>query len=115
MVGKSEIWLYPEGCVFYGDNLFAAAVHEMAHVAVDRLRIRSGKIQRNQTSSRIPKNDLHGETFCRALGALIRRAAVLDGDQTGILRLLRRELCQYRMSRAEDTHEIARGWLTMAW
>ena len=31
-VAESEIWFYPQGCKFFGDDSFAATVHELAHV-----------------------------------------------------------------------------------
>jgi hypothetical protein len=110
-VARSEIWLYPEGCGFYGDNVFAAAIHEIAHVAVDRFRMRSGKPGPVDAGIDSFREDLHGEVFCRALETLIHRTAVSIGQHTEIIARLRLELNRYRMAQVHDLDEIADGWL----
>ncbi len=115
MVARSEIWLYPEGCAFYGDDVFAAAVHEIAHVAVDRAYMRSrktGPVDRVKSPFR---EDLHGGDFCRAFEILIQRTATNCRDHIEIVPLLRRELHRYRMAQIGDIREIAGGWSWIGW
>jgi hypothetical protein len=96
IVAKSEIWLYPEGCAFYGDNVFAAAVHEIAHVAVDRFRMRQGKTRPGNSYLHPSEKDLHGPLFCRAFENLIRRTAANCRDRAEILASLHHELKRYQ-------------------
>ena len=98
LIAESEIWLYPEGCQFFGDDLFAAIVHELAHVAVDRwlaFKRRSPKASEQRLA--IEEEPHHGELFCRAFENLIRRAKMLGGEDHGcVLDQLKFELDNYR-------------------
>jgi hypothetical protein len=98
LVAESEIWLYPEGCQFFGDDLYAAAVHELAHVAVDRwLAFKQKSYRRAEEEPLTHEEPHHGEVFCRAFEALIRRANALGGnDRRYILEPLKSELDKYR-------------------
>jgi len=109
-VARSEIWLYPEGCAFYGDDVFAAAVHELAHVAVDRARMRSGKSAPVDAGLFPWRRDLHGEIFCRAFETLICRTEADSGASSEIVARLRQELNRYRLAQVQDLDEIADGW-----
>lgn len=115
IVARSEIWLYPEGCGFYGDNVFAAAVHEMAHVAVDRSRMRSGTPGPVDAGLFPGRRDLHGEVFCRAFQTLIHRTEVDCGVCSEISVRLRQELNRYRLAQVQDLNEVAEGWLWTGW
>ena len=92
LVGESEIWLYPQGCGFFGDDLHATVVHELAHVAVDRWSAMKGKSrEENKGSAK------HGESFCRAFETLIQRVHRFGGkDRRYILDPLKTELHNYR-------------------
>ncbi|MBN2122807.1 MAG: hypothetical protein JW821_00815 [Deltaproteobacteria bacterium] len=96
LVGESEIWLYPDGCRFFGDNLFAATVHELAHVVVDRWLAFKGKAHRSPGFVSRQRGGLHDEVFCKAFEILIRRVDGLQEDWGEILLPLKRELENYR-------------------
>jgi hypothetical protein len=113
IVARSEIWLYPEGCALYGDDVFAAAVHELAHVFVDRWRMRSEKSASFDQGFNPLGEDLHGELFCRAFETLIHRTAVNFGNHNEIHQRLRLELNRYRMAQLQNLDEIADEWLSM--
>lgn len=104
LVAESEIWLYPEGCQFFGDDLFAAAVHELAHVAVDRwLAFKRRSYKGSENRPVIKEEPHHGELFCRAFENLIRRAKILGGkDRRYILDPLKFELDNYRCEITEQ-------------
>jgi len=96
-VGKSEIWLYPDGCGFFGDNLYAATVHELAHVAVDRWCAYQQKAYRLACAVQRPQRSLyHGEAFCKAFDTMIRRVDHLWENQAPLVQSLRLELAAYQ-------------------
>jgi hypothetical protein len=95
--------------------VFAVAVHEMAHVAVDRARMRSGKSAPVDAGLFPWRRDLHGEIFCRAFEALIRRTEVDFGASSEIIVRLRLELNRYRLAQVQDLDEIADGWFWSGW
>lgn len=97
-VAESEIWLYPDGCRFFGDNLYAAALHELAHVAVDRCFAYTRKSHRHSgRTPAITADQRHGKVFCRFFEALIARATTTrDIGCGGIHDALRSELNCYR-------------------
>jgi hypothetical protein len=97
LVGESEIWLYPDGCRFFGDDLYAVMVHELAHVAVDRwLAFRLG-ICRASSPAQVPRSELgHGDVFCKAYENLILRVDGLKEDSGEIVSYMRSELKNYR-------------------
>ncbi len=100
LVGESEIWFYPQGCQFFGDDLYASAVHELAHVAVDRW---STMKRKSHEANRRPEK--HGEFFCRAFETLIRRVRRFGGhDRRYILAPLKAELQNYRRGVSLQTH-----------
>ena len=107
LVAESEIWLYPEGCQFFGDNIYAAAVHELAHVAVDRhfaVKHKSYKILTEKHAIR--GGQLHGKAFCRSFKTLIMRINALYGKDHGdILESLDFELNNYRYEMTTSEHE----------
>ena len=73
-VAESEVWLYPQGCEFFGDDSYAAMVHELAHVAVDRWVAFKAKAYKAVPEYRAIKRRIHhGELFCRAFETFIRR------------------------------------------
>jgi hypothetical protein len=96
-VAESEIWLYPQGCEFFGDNSYVATVHELAHVAVDRwvaFKTKSYKAVPEYKASQ--RRVHHGDEFCRALDIFIRRVDKFGGDDSKhILNSLRLELNCY--------------------
>lgn len=97
LVGESEIWLYPDGCGFFGDDLYAATVHELAHVAVDRLWAYKQKAYRSAGKVQRPNPALyHGEVFCTAFEALILRVNRLNQTPERIVQPLSLELDGYR-------------------
>lgn len=92
LVAESEIWLYPQGCRFFGDDPCAAAVHELAHVAVDRWLALKGKS--NMETKEIPQ---HGDVFCRAFETLMERVHQFGGqDKRHLLESMEMELQNYR-------------------
>ena len=96
-VGESEIWLYPGGCGFFGDNLYAATVHELAHVAVDRWCAYQQKAYRSACAVQRPQRSLHhGEAFCKAFDTMIRRVDHLWEKQAPLVQSLRLELAAYQ-------------------
>jgi hypothetical protein len=96
-VAESEIWLYPQGCKFFGDDSFAAMVHELAHVAVDRWVAFRAKAYRPVAKYKKIKNRIHhGALFCRAFETFIRRVEKFGGDDSRyILNSLQLELNGY--------------------
>ena len=97
LVGESVIWLYPDGCGFFGDNLYAATVHELAHVAVDRWWAYRQKVYRSACSVQRPNTALHhGEDFCKAFETLIQRVDRLSENPADLVQSLRSELACYR-------------------
>jgi hypothetical protein len=96
-VAESEIWLYPQGCKFFGDDSYAAMVHELAHVAVDRWVAFKAKAYRTLPEEKATEKRLHhGEEFCRAFETFIRRVDKFGGDDSKhILNSLRLELNSY--------------------
>lgn len=103
LVAESEIWLYPQGCRFFGDDLYAAAVHELAHVAVDRWSNLRWKI--HEETKKMPH---HGEAFCRAFETLMDRVQRFGGhEQRHILESLKVELDNYRWNLASQPQRSA--------
>jgi len=97
LVGESEIWLYPDGCGFFGDNLYTATVHELAHVAVDRWCAYQQKAYRSACPVQRPGRPLHhGQVFCKAFEAIIRRVDCLWENPTPLVQPLRLELAAYQ-------------------
>ena len=110
IIGESEIWLYPDGCRFYGDNLYAATVHELAHVTVDRWLAFKCKTYRYSQSIRRPSwEGPHEDSFCRAFEVFIHRLERLDENPEGILPFLKSELNTYRrnISTGVTAHGVA--------
>jgi len=96
-VGESEIWLYPDGCGFFGDNLYAVTVHELAHVAVDRWWAYKQKAYRSACRVQRPNRALHHEeVFCKAFETLIRRVDRLSENPDALVQSLVSELACYR-------------------
>jgi hypothetical protein len=108
LVAESEIWLYPEGCQFFGDDLYAAVVHELAHVAVDRwvaFRCKSYKEWDERPAAK--EESHHGKVFCKAFETLIMRANTLGGsDHQGIFEPLRFELNNYRYEMTSSVQAV---------
>lgn len=101
LVGESEILLYSDGCRFWGDDLFAATLHELAHVAVDRWRAFKEKVYRSTSGPfSLIGRPHHGEAFCRAFEIFIQRMDRFGDDPGGIATSLRSELEQYRLGLA---------------
>lgn len=99
LVGESEIWLYPDGCGFFGDNLYAATVHELAHVAVDRWCAYHQKAYRSACAVQRPNGSLcHGRAFCKAFDTMIRRVDRLWENPEPLVQSLRLELAAYQSS-----------------
>jgi hypothetical protein len=96
-VAESEIWLFPQGCKFFGDDSYAATVHELSHVAVDRWVAFKAKAYKKGFEDRPSKKRLlHGEQFCRAFQMLIQRVEKFGGNESKhILNSLRFELNCY--------------------
>ena len=96
-IAESEIWLFPQGCEFFGDDSYAAMVHELAHVAVDRWAAFKEKAYKTVPEEKATKRRLHhGEQFCRAFETFIRRVDKFGGeDSKHILNPLRLELTCY--------------------
>lgn len=96
-VAESEIWFYPQGCQFFGDDAYAATVHELAHVAVDRWAAHGKKALEAGPENPANKGGLHhGAAFCRAFDTFIRRVDKFGGDNfKHILDSLRLELNRY--------------------
>jgi hypothetical protein len=96
-VGESEIWLYPDGCGFFGDNLYAATVHELAHVAVDRWWAYKQKAYRWACKVQRPNRVLHhGQVFCKAFETIIRRVDRLSENPGDLVQSLVSELAGYQ-------------------
>lgn len=97
-MAESEIWVYPDGCRFFGDDLYAATVHELAHVAVDRWLAFRDKAYRAQGRVEGYHLDVHhGEAFCRAFEILIQRVDRLNETAEKVNRCLKSELENYRL------------------
>ena len=98
LVAESEIWLYPDGCQFFGDDLYAVAVHELAHVAVDRwLAFKCKSYKEPDERPAAKEQSHHGKVFCKAFENLIMRANALGGsDHRYILEPLKFELNNYK-------------------
>jgi hypothetical protein len=108
LVAESEIWLYPEGCQFFGDDLYAVAVHELAHVAVDRWRAYKCKSFKEPGQGPVANREFHhGKVFCKAFETLIMRANTLGGSEhRHIFGPLKFELNNYRCDMTASGHGI---------
>ena len=103
LVGESEILIYPDGCAFFGDNLYTTAVHELAHVAVDRwLAFKQKSFRSPSAVDRSNRGQPHDEVFCRAFEMLIQRVNRLGENSWPLIRSMKSELETYRFSWAES-------------
>ena len=101
LVAESEIWVYPDGCRFFGDDLYSTTVHELAHVAVDRWLAFRDKAHRAQGCVRRRNLEIHhGEAFCKAFEIFIQRVDRLNETSGKINGFLKSELENYRLNLA---------------
>jgi hypothetical protein len=82
----TEIWMFPLVLQKENQDLFAAFVHELAHVAVSRLLARkyrpfkSGHIHIINSAVMLDE-EMHGPTFCKALRRFALRVEVAWGRE----------------------------------
>jgi hypothetical protein len=110
LVGESEILIYPDGCAFFGDNLYTTAVHELAHVAVDRwLAFKQKSFRSPSAVDRSKRGEPHDEVFCRAFERLIQRVDRLSENSRVLIQSMKSELDTYRFSGAKSSplNEVA--------
>lgn len=83
----TEIWMFPLVLQEENQDLFAALVHELAHVAVSRLLARkyrpfkSGHIQ-TVNSAVMLEEEMHGPTYRKALRRFALRVEAAWGQET---------------------------------